>query len=146
MPSQDGPEHPGLAHVDAFVEQLEEYFAGTRWSFALVLDLTPAFVSEDGKVRANPWISPSAVFRTRAQVALQGIPFGRTTTYGALAKKLGSPRAARAVGTACATNPLPVVLPCHRVTPASGGIGSYTGGVAIKEALLQHERDTPVSR
>ena len=64
---------------------------------------------------------------------------GAVVTYGALAARMGHPKAARAVGSACATNPVPLVVPCHRVLPGSGGIGGYAGGPAIKRLLLAHE-------
>ncbi len=64
---------------------------------------------------------------------------GETVTYGELAARAGNPRAARAVGTACARNPVPIVVPCHRVLPGSGGIGNYGGGPARKRALLELE-------
>jgi methylated-DNA-[protein]-cysteine S-methyltransferase len=64
---------------------------------------------------------------------------GETVTYGALAARSGHPRAARAVGTACARNPVPIVVPCHRVVPSTGGVGSYGGGPARKRALLALE-------
>ena len=68
---------------------------------------------------------------------------GDVVTYGALAERSGSPRAARAVGTACARNPVPLVVPCHRVLPGSGGIGSYGGGPERKRALLELEGALP---
>ena len=63
-------------------------------------------------------------------------------TYGALAARVGRPRAARAVGTACATNPVPIIVPCHRVLPGGGGVGSYGGGPDVKRLLLAHEGAT----
>jgi methylated-DNA-[protein]-cysteine S-methyltransferase len=67
------------------------------------------------------------------------VPRGETITYGALAARAGSPRAYRAVGTACARNPVPIVVPCHRVLPGTGGLGSYGGGPERKRALLELE-------
>jgi methylated-DNA-[protein]-cysteine S-methyltransferase len=64
---------------------------------------------------------------------------GHVVTYGALAAKAGRPRAARAVGSACATNPVPIIVPCHRVLPGAGGVGSYGGGPELKRLLLAHE-------
>lgn len=80
-------------------------------------------------------------FQRRVWEALTEIPRGETRTYGEIAAHLGSPGAARAVGRACATNPLPVVVPCHRVVPAAGGFGGYRGGVEIKRRLLAEERE-----
>jgi methylated-DNA-[protein]-cysteine S-methyltransferase len=71
---------------------------------------------------------------------------GATISYGALAARSGHPRAARAVGTACARNPVPLVVPCHRVLPSAGGVGSYGGGVARKLALLELEGALPSTR
>ena len=130
----DGPtsaRHPstanaGVAGADALVaaaQQITEYFAGTRRDFELLLD-----------VPASPH-----TFRDRAQRALRAIPFGERWTYSRLAGAAGSAQAARAAGSACATNPLPIVVPCHRVVPASGGLGSYRGGTAAKQMLLEHE-------
>ena len=64
-------------------------------------------------------------------------------TYGALAARLGHPKAARAVGTACARNPVPLIVPCHRVVPRGGGVGSYAGGPDVKRRLLAHEGALP---
>jgi methylated-DNA-[protein]-cysteine S-methyltransferase len=72
-----------------------------------------------------------------------GVHRGQTVRYGELAARVGSPGAARAVGTACATNPVPIVVPCHRVLPASGGVGSYGGGPARKVRLLELEGALP---
>ena len=103
--------------------QLDEYFAGHRRSFDVALDwqLTGGFRRE--------------VLRATAL-----IPFGATSSYRAVATAAGSPAAFRAAGSALATNPLPIVVPCHRVLPASGGIGDYRGGAAAKALLLELER------
>jgi methylated-DNA-[protein]-cysteine S-methyltransferase len=71
------------------------------------------------------------------------IPFGRTSTYGEIARRIGNPRAARAVGNALGSNPIPVVIPCHRVLRAGGQIGGYGGGVGRKEVLLELEGVRP---
>jgi methylated-DNA-[protein]-cysteine S-methyltransferase len=73
--------------------------------------------------------------------ALREIPLGEVLTYGEVARKLGRPRAARAVGGACARNPVPIIIPCHRVVPASGGLGNYSGGAGsrTKVAILAKE-------
>jgi methylated-DNA-[protein]-cysteine S-methyltransferase len=71
------------------------------------------------------------------------IPFGRTSTYGEIARRIGSPRAARAVGNALGSNPIPVVIPCHRVLRAGGHLGGYGGGVVRKEVLLELEGVRP---
>lgn len=102
--------------------QLEEYFAGERREFTLTLDLGPA-----------------AGFRLRALEAMSRIPYGETVTYAELAGRAGNPRAARAAGHACATNPIPIILPCHRVLGSDGGLHGYGGGLDVKERLLRLE-------
>ncbi|AZA10389.1 Methylated-DNA--protein-cysteine methyltransferase [Corynebacterium gerontici] len=109
-------------HTAAAKKQLEQYFSAKRHRFELTFDL-----------------EPGPAFRRRAQSMLDRIPYGERWTYSQLAGALGKPSAARAVGSACASNPVPVLLPCHRVVPASGGIGNYAGGVAWKQALLDLE-------
>lgn len=138
--SGESPDHPGSATLSTAGRQLSEYFDRKRQHFALVLDLRPEFEGYEGVAVPNPWVSRSGGFRTRAQVSLQTIPYGTTASYGEVAEYLGSPRAARAVGTACSSNPLPIILPCHRVTGADGTLGKYTGGRSIKEKLLSLER------
>ncbi len=83
---------------------------------------------------------PGTAFQRLVWRSLIRVPFGHTITYGELATRIGHPRAARAVGTALRKNPLPILVPCHRVVPASGGIGEYVGGTPRKRWLLQFER------
>ncbi|HEY7075685.1 MAG TPA: methylated-DNA--[protein]-cysteine S-methyltransferase [Solirubrobacteraceae bacterium] len=86
----------------------------------------------------------TAPFRRRVLETLHDeIQRGQTVTYGALAARAGNPAAARAVGTACARNPVPIVVPCHRVLPGSGGVGAYGGGPERKRALLELEGAIP---
>ncbi|QPK82930.1 methylated-DNA--[protein]-cysteine S-methyltransferase [Corynebacterium qintianiae] len=108
-----------LAGVQA---QLAEYFTGERTVFDLELD----------------WCL-STGFRGRVQRALLGIVYGRTETYSQIAHRLGNPKAVRAVGTGCGTNPLPIVAPCHRVLRSDGSLGGYRGGLDIKRQLLDLE-------
>ena len=108
--------------LDAAARELDEYFGGRRRVFDLPLDL-----------------SLSAGFRQLVQRHLPEIGYGQTRTYGQVAQLVGNPRAVRAVGTACATNPLPVVVPCHRVLRADGTVGGYIGGTGAKKALLRLE-------
>ena len=110
------------ARLDDARRQLDEYFEGKRKDFDLDLD----------------WRLTRG-FQSKAIRQIARIPYGRTLTYTQLAKKAGSPRAVRAVGTACGANPLPPIVPCHRVLPASGGIGNYGGGPDMKKALLKLE-------
>jgi len=78
-------------------------------------------------------------FQRKVWSALETIPLGKTRTYGELARKIGSPKAVRAVGRGCATNPIPVLIPCHRLVAARGKIGGFSGGLKWKEALLRRE-------
>ena len=102
--------------------ELDEYFAGKRRSFDLRLDL-----------RAMP------PFTLEVLDELARVPYGETTTYGALARRVGHPRAARAVGTVMHRNRIPIVLPCHRVVGATGSLTGYAGGIDRKETLLELE-------
>lgn len=110
------------ARLDDAARQLDEYFAGQRRAFALPVDLRLAHG-----------------FRRQVLDHLREVPYGRTATYTALASAAGSPRAVRAVGSACATNPVPIVVPCHRVVRTDGTIGQYLGGTEVKRALLAME-------
>jgi methylated-DNA-[protein]-cysteine S-methyltransferase len=110
------------ARLEPAVQQLQEYFAGTRTRFDLPLDR-----------------SLSRGFRRLVQEHLPEIGHGRTQSYGDVARAVGRPGAGRAVGTACATNPLPVVVPCHRVLRSDGSLGGYVGGPRAKTALLALE-------
>jgi methylated-DNA-[protein]-cysteine S-methyltransferase len=110
--------------LDDVRRELDEYFEGRRRSFDLPLDLRVAPFHE-------------AVLHELARV-----PYGRTETYGALAAKVGRPKAARAVGTVMHRNPIPIVLPCHRVVGANGSLTGYAGGLHVKRALLELEGAT----
>ncbi|MDT5119856.1 MAG: methylated-DNA-[protein]-cysteine S-methyltransferase [Mycobacterium sp.] len=113
------------ARLDPVARQLDEYFARRRECFDVPLDwsLARGFRGE--------------VLRHLAA----DIGYGATTSYAALAGLTGSPKAVRAVGTACATNPIPIVVPCHRVIRSDGTVGAYRGGAAAKRALLELEHD-----
>ncbi|HEY0638811.1 MAG TPA: methylated-DNA--[protein]-cysteine S-methyltransferase [Pseudonocardiaceae bacterium] len=108
--------------LDPVARELDEYFAGRRTAFDVPLDLRLA-----------------SGFRRRVLDRLPDIGYGRTASYAAVAALAGSPRAVRAVGTACATNPVPIVVPCHRVVRADGAPGGYRGGAAAKTRLLALE-------
>jgi methylated-DNA-[protein]-cysteine S-methyltransferase len=108
--------------LDPVRRQLDEYFEHRRTEFDLDTDL-----------------SPLPEFQRGVLAELARVPFGQVTTYGALAGKIGRPRAARAVGGALNRNPVPIVLPCHRVVGASGSLTGYAGGLDRKEALLRLE-------
>ncbi|MEV6930547.1 methylated-DNA--[protein]-cysteine S-methyltransferase [Dactylosporangium sp. NPDC051485] len=108
--------------LDAAARELDEYFDRRRKVFDLALDL-----------------SLSRGFRQLVQQHLPEIGYGQTRSYREVAELVGNPRAVRAVGTACATNPLPVVVPCHRVLRTDGTLGGYVGGLNAKTALLELE-------
>lgn len=108
--------------LDAVATELDEYFSGRRQGFDLPLDF-----------------AMSSGFRQEVQRYLPHIGYGQTRSYKQVAESIGNPKAVRAVGTACATNPLPVVVPCHRVLRSDGGLGGYLGGLEAKSALLELE-------
>ena len=111
------------ARLDEARRELEEYFDGKRHAFELALDWS---LTRDG-------------FGRRVLQATAAIPFGEVSTYTGVATDAGSPRAVRAAGNALGSNPLPVVVPCHRVLRVGGGLGGYTGGLDKKEYLLRLE-------
>jgi methylated-DNA-[protein]-cysteine S-methyltransferase len=108
--------------TDEAARQLDEYFGGRRQRFDLPLDLRLV-----------------TGFRRDVLLHLRDIVYGRTETYAEVAKAAGNPRAVRAAGSACSHNPVPVVVPCHRVVRSDGSIGNYLGGTDVKQALLSME-------
>ena len=110
------------ARLDAVARQIDEYFAKRRTSFDVTVDL-----------------SLTRGFGRSVVEALRRIDYGRRLSYAEVATAVGSPRAVRAVGSACARNPLPVVIPCHRVVRSDGTSGQYVGGPRAKTALLELE-------
>ena len=110
------------ARLDEVRRQLDLYFEGRLREFDLPLD----------------W-QLSKGFRRRALRAIDRIPYGKTRSYTQIATSAGNERAVRAAGTACGTNPIPIVVPCHRVLRSGGHLGGYGGGLPMKEALLQME-------
>ena len=104
------------------ISQISEYLAGERKNFNIPLRL------EDTEFRMKVWEE------------LRKIPYGETITYAELAKRIGSPKAYRAVANACGANPFPILIPCHRVVGSGGKPGGYTGGLDIKESLLDIEK------
>jgi methylated-DNA-[protein]-cysteine S-methyltransferase len=111
-------DHPVVAEATA---QIREYFAGTRTEFDLPMDLR------------------GTEFQVANWRALADIPYGSTATYGEQARRLGRPRAARAIGAATGRNPLSIVLPCHRVMGSNGSLTGFAGGLDAKRWLLRHE-------
>jgi methylated-DNA-[protein]-cysteine S-methyltransferase len=110
--------------LDPVARQLDEYFAGRRHSFDVALD----------------WSLSRGFRRTVLEHLNTDISYGATASYAVLARLSGSPKAVRAVGTACATNPIPIVVPCHRVIRSDGAVGAYRGGPGAKRMLLDLER------
>ncbi|MEX2293170.1 MAG: methylated-DNA--[protein]-cysteine S-methyltransferase [Acidimicrobiales bacterium] len=111
------------ARLDPVRRELDEYFHGRRQQFDVPLD----------------WRLSSGFRRTVLEHLRADVPYGQTVSYGDLATMAGNPKAARAVGTAMATNPIPIVVPCHRVLRTGGNLGGYGGGLALKVALLHLE-------
>jgi methylated-DNA-[protein]-cysteine S-methyltransferase len=110
------------ARLDDARRELDLYFAGKLTEFDLLLD----WRLTDG-------------FQKKVQKAINRIPYGQTRTYTDMARSAGNERAVRAAGTACGSNPIPIVVPCHRVLRTGGGLGGYGGGLPMKEALLALE-------
>ena len=108
--------------LDPVARELDEYFSGRRTTFDVPIDLRLA-----------------RGFRLAALEQLRGVRYGSTITYAGLAAAAGRPAAVRATGTACATNPLPLLVPCHRVVRSDGAVGAYLGGPEVKQRLLALE-------
>jgi methylated-DNA-[protein]-cysteine S-methyltransferase len=121
-PEQDAPPPHLKPLIEAAKRELSAYFNGTHTDFtALTLD---------------PQGTP---FQLRVWQELRRIPWGQAISYGELARRVGNPKAARAVGQANAVNPIPVIIPCHRVIAADGSLGGYSSGQERKDWLLRHE-------
>jgi methylated-DNA-[protein]-cysteine S-methyltransferase len=121
-PATFGDRDDDAAPLPEARRQLTEYFDGTRREFDLPLD------------------TGGTPFQQRVWAALLEIPYGGTTSYGELARRIGSPGAARAVGLANGRNPVSIVVPCHRVVGSTGGLTGYGGGIETKRRLLAAER------
>jgi methylated-DNA-[protein]-cysteine S-methyltransferase len=122
----EGQDDAVMEDIDEPRRELDEYFAGRRRAFDITLDLS--LLSD---------------FTRRVLSATAAIPYGEVATYKEVASAAGSPRGFRAAGNALGSNPLPIVLPCHRVLHSGGGLGGYTGGLARKRTLLAIERPAP---
>ncbi len=128
FPKGNRPDLPEAHWVEArkpleeAVQQLEAYFAGKlkKFSLNMCLDVTP--------------------FQKKVLTALQQIPYGETASYGEVAEKIGNPSASRAVGQANARNPIPIIIPCHRVVGSNGTLTGFGGGIEVKQALLDLEQ------
>lgn len=114
------------ARLDDTRRELDEYFAGTRRDFDIPIDWTL-----------------TTPFARRVLQATAAIPFGETSTYARIAAAAGSPKGARPTGNALGSNPIPIIVPCHRVLATGGGLGGYTGGLSRKELLLGIEGVLP---
>jgi methylated-DNA-[protein]-cysteine S-methyltransferase len=114
------------ARLDPVRRELDAYFEGKLRDFSVPLD----------------WRLTKG-FQGKAIHQIARIPYGKTISYGELAARAGNPRAFRAAGTACGANPLPPIVPCHRVLPSGGGVGNYGGGPEMKRALLELEDALP---
>jgi methylated-DNA-[protein]-cysteine S-methyltransferase len=119
-----GCERRILSGMKRLVRKVQRYFEGKEIGFDIALDLE----------RGTP-------FQRRVWLAVAGIPYGRTRTYGEIAREIGRPKAMRAVGGAVGANPVPLIVPCHRVVAADGLLGGFSaaGGVALKQAMLEIE-------
>lgn len=117
-----GNDFAGTAVIDMAIRQISEYLDGKRKTFSIPL-------------RIN-----GSKFRMKVWEELKKIPYGETVTYAELARRIGSPKAFRAVANACGANPCPIIIPCHRVVASGGKIGGYTGGIDIKITLLDIEK------
>ncbi len=113
---------PGCCRREAL--ELQQYFAGSRTTFTVALD------------------HRNTHFARQALAEVSRVPYGQTATYGDIAERMDRPRAARAVGRAVATNPLAIVIPCHRIMGTDGQLTGYGGGLALKQALLDLESRT----
>jgi methylated-DNA-[protein]-cysteine S-methyltransferase len=129
FPRNGKPRKPEAAWTESMtgplaeaVRQLREYFAGKRKDFDL------------------PLVLEGTEFQRKVWRKLQEIPYGETISYGVLAKRVGNPRASRAVGSANGKNPIPIVIPCHRVIAGDGGLGGFGGGLSVKQKLLAIEK------
>ncbi|MEW5351394.1 methylated-DNA--[protein]-cysteine S-methyltransferase [Streptomyces sp. 16-176A] len=120
-------EAPGSPVLAEAIRQLKAYFAGERRDFALPLD----------------WSLISGFNRQVLRELASGVPYGTVVGYGDLARRVGQPQAAQAVGVAMGANPLPLVVPCHRVVESDGGIGGFGGGLETKRTLLALEGVLP---
>jgi len=126
--SEDQPPRPDptwrkdTASLTETIRQLQAYFAGELETFNL------------------PLATEGTPFQMKVWQALRDIPYGHTISYGELARRIGNPKASRAVGLANGSNPIPIVIPCHRVIGSNGKLTGYGGGLPIKEKLLALER------
>ena len=110
------------ARLKSEMRQIKEYFSGKRKKFTMKLDMN------------------GTPFQKKVWNAIAGVGYGKTASYAGLAKKIRNPKALRAVGSACGKNPLPIVIPCHRIISKDGSIGGFGGGVSLKRKMLAVEK------
>ena len=120
--TESKPVYPKNGVIEIAISQISEYLEGNRREFTIPLRLE------------------GTEFRMKVWNEMRNIPYGETITYKELARSIGSPDACRAVANACGANPFPILIPCHRVVASGGKIGGYTGGLDIKLALLEIEK------
>src|ERR1700719_4924038 len=125
---EPGWEHSARGPVGEAIRQLRDYFVGLRTGFDL------------------PLAPEGTPFQRAVWRQLQDIPYGETISYGELARRVGNPKASRAVGSANGANPLPIVIPCHRVIAGDGTLGGFGGGLPTKQALLALEMRASVAQ
>ncbi len=121
-------DHDNHPQFQSIVMQLQEYFDGARSVFDLPLQMN------------------GTAFQKKVWEAICDIPLGETRTYGQIAKAIGKPAAARAVGTALNKNPIAIIVPCHRIVGSNGALTGYAGGLKNKKWLLEHEKKFPVNK
>lgn len=117
-----GNDFAETAVIDMAIQQISEYLERKRKAFSVPLRIE------------------GSLFRMKVWEELKKIPYGETVTYSELARRIGSPKAFRAVANACGANPCPIIIPCHRVVASGGKTGGYTGGLDIKLTLLEIEK------
>jgi methylated-DNA-[protein]-cysteine S-methyltransferase len=124
-PATAGEARRAFRHASRAAHELREYFAGGRRRFTVPLDLA------------------GTDFQRRAWAAMRRVPYGATMSYAQQARRAGAPRAVRAVGSANGANPVPVIVPCHRIVASDGSLGGYALGLAVKRRLLALESRRP---
>ena len=129
----------GLARLEFSGSMSKTAPAGDKMAQQLVRELAAYF-----RGNANQFLTPldlgsATPFQQSVWAELRRVPFGKTLSYGELARRVGAPRAARAVGQAVGANPIPILIPCHRVIRSDGALGGFSAGLEIKQWLLRHE-------